>query len=395
METFASFLCRSASPPTPPLPSVGSLSSRRFWPSVSRAVAVRRSDCGKSRCFSARIFACSSSSVSVWEFRDGDENSRSKRSALFNLIRDIEPLDVSLIQKDVPVTTIDAMKRTISGMLGLLPSDHFQVMIEALWESLSKLLISSMMTGYTLRNAEYRLSLEKNLEMNEGDDCMLNIEDSKLEAEEADLKNKGTSKNDKQEQEPASDRTGETAFDIPDFGELPPEARQYILKLHSRLSSVKKELHEITKKSAALQMQQQFVGEEKNDLLDYLRSLKPEKVVELSEPTSPELKNTIHSVVHGLLATLSPKMHSKGWDLGENGTIGTINTGTEGDCIDLVENTSLQFQPLISLPRDYLARLLFWCMLLGHYLRGLEYRLELTKLMTIPENDGEQPHPAC
>lgn len=38
-----------------------------------------------------------------------------------------------------------------------------------------------------------------------------------------------------------------------------------------------KELREAKRKSAALQMQQ-FVGEEKNDLLDYLRSLQPEKV---------------------------------------------------------------------------------------------------------------------
>lgn len=38
-----------------------------------------------------------------------------------------------------------------------------------------------------------------------------------------------------------------------------------------------KELREVKRKSAALQMQQ-FVGEEKNDLLDYLRSLQPEKV---------------------------------------------------------------------------------------------------------------------
>lgn len=37
------------------------------------------------------------------------------------------------------------------------------------------------------------------------------------------------------------------------------------------------ELHEVKRKNAAIQMQQ-FVGEEKNDLLDYLRSLKPEKV---------------------------------------------------------------------------------------------------------------------
>lgn len=67
---------------------------------------------------------------------------------LTELIQEIEPLDVSNIQKDVPPTTADAMKRTISGMLGLLPSDQFHVIIEALWEPLSKLLISSMMTGY-------------------------------------------------------------------------------------------------------------------------------------------------------------------------------------------------------------------------------------------------------
>lgn len=64
------------------------------------------------------------------------------------MIQEIEPLDVSVIQKDVPATTVDAMKRTISGMLGLLPSDQFEVLIESLWGPLSKLLVSSMMTGY-------------------------------------------------------------------------------------------------------------------------------------------------------------------------------------------------------------------------------------------------------
>lgn len=72
------------------------------------------------------------------------------------------------------------------------------------------------------------------------------------------------------------------------------------------------------------------------------------------------MKDAIQSVVHGLLATLSPKMHSKNPNQGNSGTLGTVDGATEGDCIDLVENTSLQFQPLISLPRDYLARLLFW-----------------------------------
>lgn len=46
---------------------------------------------------------------------------------------------------------------------------------------------------------------------------------------------------------------------------------------HISLFSLFKELCEVKRKNAALQMQQ-FVGEEKNDLLDYLRSLQPEKV---------------------------------------------------------------------------------------------------------------------
>ena len=66
------------------------------------------------------------------------------------MIQDIEPLDLSAIQKDVPPETVDAMKRTISGMLGLLPSDQFRVVVEALWSPFFKLLVSSIMTGYAL-----------------------------------------------------------------------------------------------------------------------------------------------------------------------------------------------------------------------------------------------------
>jgi len=84
-----------------------------------------------------------------------------------------------------------------------------------------------------------------------------------------------------------------------------------------------------------------------------------EQVAQLSEFSSPELKETILSVVHGLLATLSPKMHSKPSNMSENATIGATNVGSE-DCAEVVENSALHFQPVISLTRDYLARLLFW-----------------------------------
>ncbi|KAF6150791.1 hypothetical protein GIB67_020874 [Kingdonia uniflora] len=291
-----------------------------------------------------------------------------KKSKLSSMIQDIEPLDVSLIQKDVPTDTVDAMKRTISGMLGLLPSDQFHVLTDALWDPLSKLLVSSMMTGYTLRNAEYRLCLETNTFHNPQDGTTL-----------------------RGENEPKQEDVSCDNITIQGIGgEMTPEAKQYLLQLQYRLLSAKRELHEIKRKNAALQMQQ-FVGEEQNDLLDYLRSLQPEKVAELSEPTTPELQETIHSVIHGLLATLSPKMHSKAPPpSSENILSGTLNDVRNEQFEDCLENsTSIQFQPLVSVTRDYLARLLFWCMLLGHYLRGLEYRLELMELFALSAN-GKQ-----
>ncbi|XP_043712528.1 uncharacterized protein LOC122661250 [Telopea speciosissima] len=381
MQTLASLLPPSSLPlfsPHRPPRSRSLFSRSQFRPITSNHAR-------KLRPF--KVFA-SSTSASFDELNaNGKSHSSnsSKKSILSNLIQEIEPLDVSLIQKDVPPNTVDAMKRTISGMLGLLPSDQFQVLIEGFWEPLSKLLVSSMMTGYTLRNAEYRLCLEKNFQIDEGNFEKIKSENTKTDAHGMSL-NSGqrtfefSGENDLlRKSERFEDDLSHEGLGIQGLGEMTPEARQYILHLQSRFSSVKKELYEIKRKNAALQMQQ-FVGEEKNDLLDYLRSLQPEKVAELSEPTSPELQETIHSVIHGLLATLSPKMHSKASLLQENTSIGI---GKDEDCTELLENTSIQFQPLISVTRDYLARLVFWCMLLGHYLRGLEYRLQLMELLTL------------
>uniref|UniRef100_R7W523 Uncharacterized protein n=1 Tax=Aegilops tauschii TaxID=37682 RepID=R7W523_AEGTA len=307
----------------------------------------------------------------------------SKKSTLWNLIQDIEPLDLSVIQKDVPLETVDAMKRTISGMLGLLPSDQFRVVVEALWSPFFKLLVSSIMTGsccryelpgdmdknsflcrYTLRNAECRLSFERNLELSEEDAECEKRDTSEDNLHDINLGRPVTifrlSEDDMPQDSGKSDEesSGESMGEM--LSNLTPQAEEQIIRLQSRLDAMKKELHDLKRKNSALQMQQ-FVGEEKNDLLDYLRSLTPEKV------------------------------HSKSPPPLENAG-GALNCGGEDDdCAELVENTSLPFQPLISVPRDYLARLLFWCMLLGHYIRGLEYRLELAHLLRISSDVGSFP----
>ncbi|CAN0927084.1 hypothetical protein LINGRAHAP2_LOCUS35681 [Linum grandiflorum] len=356
----------ATSRPSPPLilSSSSSSSSRRrhnslhsfslsFSPSPPLRIVISSANPRKTRSLtrvSSNSASSSSSSSSSFQDDIGSNSSipsaADKKSMLSELIQEIEPLDVSLIQKDVPPTTLDAMKRTISGMLGLLPSDRFHVSIEALWEPLSKLLVSSMMTGYTLRNAEYRLCLERNIDIEEenADNCDTeSCEVDVLGTVNSPIENQ-CSGNDIQSEKLTEDSADDNA--VKGLGEIPLEAQQYILHLQSRLSSMK-------------------------------------KVAELSEPTNAELKETIHSVVHGLLATLSPKMHYKSPPQSETTPSGTVNGDSE-DFAELVENTSPpHFQAEISLTRDYLARLLFWCMLLGHYLRGLEYRMELMELLSL------------
>ncbi|KAG2704651.1 hypothetical protein I3760_05G014000 [Carya illinoinensis] len=359
-------------------------------PSLSFALSSPLRSLVNSRKLRSLVLASSSSSSAasfddLFSKRPSRSTNSSKKSVLSNLIQEIEPLDVSLIQKDVPPTTVDAMKRTISGMLGLLPSDQFRR-----WRQERE--VKPLPYLPSLGVVGILTLLERNLDVNEGIPEKQTLENAKLDLQGFLLGSVRIVKLSGEYKLPSKfDKlTGDSSENvgIQHLNEMSPEAQQYILHLQSRLSSVRKELCEIKGKSAALQMQK-FVGEEKNDLLDYLRSLQPEKVAELSEAASPELKEIIYSVVHGLLATLSPKMHSKA-PLSANSPTGTVNVGSE-DCGEIVENASLQLQPLISLNRDYLARLLFWCMLLGHFLRGREYRMELMELLSLTssaENDA-------
>ncbi len=49
---------------------------------------------------------------------------------------------------------VDAMRSTISGMLGTLPPQFFDVSVNASGESLAQLMFSVLMTGYLLCNAQ-------------------------------------------------------------------------------------------------------------------------------------------------------------------------------------------------------------------------------------------------
>jgi hypothetical protein len=59
---------------------------------------------------------------------------------------------------------LQVMERNIIGLLGGLPSEHFEVTVATSREHLGRLLASAMMSGYFLRNAEQRLTFERSLQ---------------------------------------------------------------------------------------------------------------------------------------------------------------------------------------------------------------------------------------
>ena len=117
--------------------------------------------------------------------------------------------------------------------------------LEANFSSIDKLLIVFLAHRYTLRNAEYRLCLERSLGAREelpdsqrpenvGDDDQITAPDGTLTtvkiSGENELRN-----SEKNEEESVFSGVG-----VEGLGEMTPEAQEYILCMQSRLSSMEK-----------------------------------------------------------------------------------------------------------------------------------------------------------
>ncbi|XP_068653164.1 uncharacterized protein [Aristolochia californica] len=285
---------------------------------------------------------------------------RREFSVLANFLKQIEPLDNSVIAKGVSGAAKDSMKRTISTMLGLLPSDHFAVSITASKDPLHRLLSSSIITGYTLWNAEYRVSLMRNFENSPGSEDLASVRYSGRVAigNEGGKDREGCEGGSCESWEEVESRTPRFLED------LSPEALSYIEQLKSELASVEKKLNAQKQENMDLEC----VRGENNDLLDYLRSLEPEMVTELSRPSSSEVEEIIQQLVQNVIQKFFGGERSSGF-------LADLVIEKSESCSD---NDDIDSCAAIKTSRDYLAKLLFWCMLLGHHMRSLEYRLHLS-----------------
>lgn len=105
-----------------------------------------------------------SSNNRVPEFinHDGQGN-----NLLWQYVQSMSPDTVSQLSQPTSNEVFQVIERNIVGLLGNLPPENFGMMVTTSREHLGRLLASAMMSGYFLRNAEQRMSMERSLQLNE------------------------------------------------------------------------------------------------------------------------------------------------------------------------------------------------------------------------------------
>lgn len=83
-------------------------------------------------------------------------------------VQAMEPETIAQLSRPVSPEVMQVMENNIVGLLGGLPSQHFDINITTSREHLGRLLASAMMSGYFLRGAEQRLAFEESIMAAEG-----------------------------------------------------------------------------------------------------------------------------------------------------------------------------------------------------------------------------------
>ena len=93
-----------------------------------------------------------------------NSNSDDERvNALLKYLQHQPPEVLTRVAKSVTPEIKQIVSQNVQGLVGMLPSENFNVQITTDRENLAGLLASAMMTGYFLRQMEQRMNLEENL----------------------------------------------------------------------------------------------------------------------------------------------------------------------------------------------------------------------------------------
>eukprot|EP00249_Psilotum_nudum_P013698 c24464_g1_i1 orf=414-1448(-) len=252
--------------------------------------------------------------------------SKSRRELLLEYVRSVEPEFMELFVKRAPQQVVEAMFQTVTNMLGTLPPQFFTVSVSTVAENLAQLMYSMMMTGYMFRNAQFRMELQKSL-------AALPCEMGKLNPNYAPGAQKKVS--------------GEVIRWHDDTGAETMDATQYIELLEAEVEQLQEQLEK---------SKQVLNG--RNELLEYLKSLEPQNLQELTASAGEDAVDAMNFFIQRLLGKSDPTQLKK--------------AKTETTAVEL-------------------AKLLYWLMVVGYSIRNIEVRYDMERVLNMPVKLAELP----
>ncbi|KAF8096183.1 hypothetical protein N665_0316s0028 [Sinapis alba] len=258
---------------------------------------------------------------------------KSRRDILLEYVQNVKPEFMELFVKRAPKHVVDAMRHTVTNMIGTLPPQFFSVTVTSVAENLAQLMMSVLMTGYMFRNAQYRLELQQSLEEQV---ALPEPRHNKTGDDQEDYA-PGTQKNVSGEVIRWNNVSGPEKID----------AKKYIELLEAEIEELNRQ---VGRKST----------NEQNEILEYLKSLEPQNLKELTSTAGEDVAVAMNAFIKRLLAVsdADPKQMK--------------TNVTETSATDL-------------------AKLLYWLMVVGYSIRNIEVRFDMERVLGTHAKLAELP----
>lgn len=301
--------------------------------SVSFPLKMKSRICNKSLVLRVKSYGSSNNqpSDSSAEFTPPSGNlPKTRRDILLEYVQNVKPEFMELFVKRAPKHVVDAMRQTVTNMIGTLPPQFFAVTVTSVAENLAQLMMSVLMTGYMFRNAQYRLELQQSLEQ------VALPEPRNKRADDQDYA-PGTQKNVSGEVIRWNNISGPEKID----------AKKYIELLEAEIEELNRQ---VGRKSA----------NEQNEILEFLKSLEPQNLKELTNTAGEDVAVAMNAFIKRLLAVsdTDPKQMK--------------TNVTETSATDL-------------------AKLLYWLMVVGYSIRNIEVRFDMERVLGTNAKLAELP----
>ncbi|XP_021732224.1 uncharacterized protein LOC110699042 [Chenopodium quinoa] len=257
----------------------------------------------------------------------GNSQPKNRKDILLEYVKNVQPEIMELFVKRASPQVVEAMRQTVTNMIGSLPPQFFSVTVTTVAENLAQLMYSVMMTGYMFRNAQFRIELQQSLEQV----ALPEPQENKDAPDYA----PGTQKKVSGEVIRWNNVSGPERID----------AEKYIELLEAELEELNRQ---VARKSTNGQ----------NELLEYMKSLEPQNLKELTSTAGEDVILAMNTFIKRLLAVSDPAQMK---------TSVSETSATE------------------------LGKLLYWLMVVGYGLRNIEVRFDMEKALGSPPKLAELP----